>query len=370
MISVVLSSLFAPSPAQSSVSRSDYINRYKGLAIEGQLLYGIPASITMSQAILESNNGNSRLAVEANNHFGIKCRSDWNGDTIRHDDDAMQECFRRYPSVSDSYRDHSVFLQSPRYKALFSLDKLDYHGWANGLRSAGYATNPRYGEILIKVIEENRLYLLDEAALAGNIAPPPPPATAPATPAVPTVATVDDGQRRPVERPSAGRLASEHSAARVEEKFEKPARNTSDDLTAALLFPTRQEPSGAEGASMLKVMNIGGHTVYNNNGSQFIIASDGETFEKLGTLLGVTAGRLRSYNDLSEGSQPTAGTFIYIKDKASRGDQDNGPVHVVSQGETLWSISQLYGIKLRQLAGINKMETYFSLRPGQHILLR
>ena len=148
---------------QQKLSREEYIRRYKGLAVEEMDIYGIPASIKMAQALLESDNGNGRLAREANNHFGIKCKSTWTGATISHDDDAAGECFRKYASVEDSYRDHSEFLdRSERYQDLFKLDPLDYKGWAYGLKQAGYATNPQYAELLIKIIEDNRLYLLDE----------------------------------------------------------------------------------------------------------------------------------------------------------------------------------------------------------------
>lgn len=138
-----------------------YINRYKHIAISEMNNTGIPASITLAQGILESGSGNSRLAIEANNHFGIKCTPDWKGRSIKHDDDQKDDCFRVYKSAEESFRDHSEFLKRKRYAALFELDKNDYQSWARGLKEAGYATNPRYAELLISLIERYKLNRFD-----------------------------------------------------------------------------------------------------------------------------------------------------------------------------------------------------------------
>jgi len=141
----------------------EYIDQYKDLAIKEMKRVGIPASITMAQGILESGNGNSTLARKSNNHFGIKCHSDWKGKRVYHDDDAKGECFRKYKTVYESYIDHSEFLvDKKRYASLFDLKITDYKGWAKGLKKAGYATDPKYDKRLIDIIEKNKLYLLDE----------------------------------------------------------------------------------------------------------------------------------------------------------------------------------------------------------------
>jgi LysM repeat protein len=143
-------------------TREQYISNYKALCIRQMKMSGIPASIIMAQACLESSNGNSVLAVKANNHFGIKCHTTWDGDVIYHDDDRAQECFRKYDTPDGSFLDHSDFLRyRDRYASLFDLPITDYKGWAHGLKKAGYATNPMYAELLIKIIEENKLYELD-----------------------------------------------------------------------------------------------------------------------------------------------------------------------------------------------------------------
>tara|TARA_B100000900_G_scaffold410039_1_gene427018 strand:- start:12959 stop:13825 length:867 start_codon:yes stop_codon:yes gene_type:complete len=148
--------------AAQDMSRTEYIFKYKDLAVAEMNQYGIPASITLSQGVLESGNGNSELARKAKNHFGIKCHSSWEGKKVYHDDDEAQECFRKYPTVAASYRDHSVFLQKARYANLFELAITDYKGWAKGLKKAGYATNPEYPELLIKIIENNQLQQYDK----------------------------------------------------------------------------------------------------------------------------------------------------------------------------------------------------------------
>lgn len=139
-----------------------YIKKYADMAVEQMEAYGVPASITLAQGLLESAAGQSTLAKASNNHFGIKCGSSWQGESVRHDDDARNECFRAYDKVSDSYKDHSLFLRdNRRYSSLFDLSKTDYKGWAVGLKKAGYATNPSYANSLIGIIEEYGLYKYD-----------------------------------------------------------------------------------------------------------------------------------------------------------------------------------------------------------------
>ena len=154
--------------AQRNMSREEYIDTYKELAMQEMVEYGIPASITLAQGILESGNGNSTLARKANNHFGIKCH-DWEGKSVRHDDDKKNECFRKYSSVEESYRDHSEFLKNrSRYAELFTYNVDDYKAWAKGLKSAGYATSPTYSKALIKLIEDHQLYEYDRYVIANK----------------------------------------------------------------------------------------------------------------------------------------------------------------------------------------------------------
>lgn len=164
ILSILALFLFTTGFSQKKqTSREDYIQKYYPLAISEMERSGIPASITLAQGCWESGNGNSRLATEGNNHFGIKCKTEWRGKKIYHDDDARHECFRKYAHAEASYLDHSNFLMnSSRYSFLFQLDPKDYVGWAHGLKKAGYATDPIYPERLIKIIEDYKLYLFDE----------------------------------------------------------------------------------------------------------------------------------------------------------------------------------------------------------------
>lgn len=160
------SSLVAFGQTGRKLTRKEYIETYKELAMREMERTNIPASITLAQGILESGNGNSTLARKANNHFGIKCH-DWKGKSVKHDDDEKNECFRKYKSVDQSYNDHSEFLTGrSRYASLFELKVDDYKGWAKGLKKAGYATSPTYANALIKLIEENNLQQYDKQVLA------------------------------------------------------------------------------------------------------------------------------------------------------------------------------------------------------------
>lgn len=155
--------LFCLTVSAQRMSRQEYIQRYQQLAIEEMIRSGIPASITIAQGILESNNGNSELARKSNNHFGIKCKKGWKGKKVYYDDDHRNECFRSYKTAEESYIDHSNFLlENPRYRFLFDLKPTDYKGWAKGLKKAGYATAHDYDKRLIKIIEQEKLYLLDK----------------------------------------------------------------------------------------------------------------------------------------------------------------------------------------------------------------
>lgn len=160
IIYVLILSLYSQAYADDT---EQYIRKYRKIAIKEMKKYGIPASITLAQGILESGSGKSRLAIKGRNHFGIKCGKDWTGKTIREDDDQKDECFRKYRKVEHSFRDHSEFIaKKSRYQFLFEYKRSDYKSWAYGLKKAGYATNPKYPEMLIKLIEKYDLDRYDK----------------------------------------------------------------------------------------------------------------------------------------------------------------------------------------------------------------
>lgn len=165
IFSLFLTVVLFAQPAERRITRSEYIEKYKDDAIKEMHHSGVPASITLAQGILESGDGNSPLALYANNHFGIKCHATWNGETFIMDDDEKNECFRKYPTAYESFKDHSEFLTTrTRYAALFELKITDYEGWAKGLKTAGYATNPKYADLLIGLIEKHELNKYDNYA--------------------------------------------------------------------------------------------------------------------------------------------------------------------------------------------------------------
>ncbi len=294
--------------AQSKMTRQEYIQKYKDLAIEEMARTGIPASITMAQGLLESGDGNSRLAVKANNHFGIKCH-DWDGRKLRHDDDARRECFRRYKSAEDSYRDHSDFLTSTsRYTSLFKLSPTDYKQWAIGLKKAGYATSPTYADALIKIIEENKLYLLDEG----------------------------------VDVPDTKNFLAKNS-----------------------------KPSSTKNLKQTSSKDIIGNqrNVLENNRVKYIIAKEGDSYNNLTDEMEMLPWQLAKYNELPVGFPVTDGQVIYIQPKRVNAEQGHS-VHKVTEGETMFSISQKYAVKLDKLYSRNQMEPGTEPRVGDNLLLR
>ncbi len=278
------------------MSRAEYIKTFKELAIAEMKRSGIPASITMAQACIESGDGNSRLAKKANNHFGIKCHNDWNGKEIHHDDDKKNECFRKYTSVYESFRDHSNYLLSKsRYEFLFELDPLDYKAWARGLKKAGYATDPSYAGALIGVIEEYKLYTLDQE-VAGK-----------------------------------------------QTKYRRPLPETGDVFE--------------------------GRTLFERNRIQYIVAKNGDSFESLTAEFGKLPWELIRYNDLPANSRVDSSQVIYIQPK--RNSAAPGYLtHTVKEGETMYTISQLYGIKLEKLYEKNGLTWQSELKPGTVLQLR
>ena len=292
------------------LTAEEYITQWKQVAVKKMKEHGIPASITLAQGLLESGNGNSVLARESNNHFGIKCTPDWTGGRAYHDDDRKDDCFRVYKDAADSYEDHAKFLQRSRYAALFELKSTDYEGWAHGLKKAGYATDPKYPQKLIELIERYDLHKLDEGVDV-NYKPKPQADT-------PTVRQVHRGH--------------------------KPAAN--GEITIA-----------------------SGRTVDVFEGRiKFVRAKAGDTFRKLANDLEMTHGMLARWNDLDSEVALTEGQIIYIQPK--RNASKTTEVHVAAAGETLWSVSQLVGVKLSKLAKYNALAPDATLAEGQRIALR
>jgi len=279
------------------ITRKEYIDTYSELAMREMEHFGIPASITLAQGILESGNGNSTLARKANNHFGIKCHG-WKGKSVKHDDDAKNECFRKYKSVEESYKDHSEFLSTrSRYSFLFDYEKDDYESWSKGLKKAGYATSPTYSKALIKLIEENELYVYDQQVL---------------------------GKGGATKKTKSSYATTEYA---------------------------------------------GGRKIEYNNRVKYVLAREGDDIYSLSEELDLFNWLLPKYNDVAENEVFSEGDKVYIQPKRSKAETSR-KIHIVKEGETLHSISQMYAVKLEKLAKRNLLAEDTKLDTGQEILLR
>ncbi len=308
-----------------NTDRKQYIDKYAGLAIEEMQRTGIPASIIMAQALLESDDGNSYLAVYGNNHFGVKCHKNWKGKKIHFDDDRRHECFRKYNSVEESYRDHSDFIRKgPRYAFLFSLKPEDYKAWAKGLKKAGYATNPHYAKMLIRIIEENKLYKLDEA----------------------------------------GYMSSTRSTKKKKNNTEVGKKVNTDNNKVAV---TANVPAPVMSDEF--VIESPARKILINNGINYIIVKSGDTFRALNKELNMLPWELRKYNDLGKKAKLVPGQILYLQPKRKQAEAGK-TIHVAKEGDTMYSISQQYGIKLKSLLEMNNMKPGEEPVPGQEIRLR
>lgn len=290
---------------QKRFTRSQYIDLWKDEAIKQMREHKIPASITLAQAILESGDGNSELARKSNNHFGIKCHN-WTGKKTYHDDDKRNECFRKYDNAAQSFEDHSLFLQRSRYAFLFELKITDYKSWAKGLKKAGYATNPKYPALLIRLIEENNLTQYDKMAL--------------------------DKGYDPKNLP----MISESSS------------KSRDEI----------------------VVNLGKRqTVYrSDNNINYIVSETDQSAERLAENLNMGVWQIRKYNDLEKNERIEKGDRIYIQPKRNKSKKYES--HVVATGETLESISQKYGVKVDKIIKHSNLPKGYKAKPGDTLRLR
>lgn len=392
----LLASLFAA--AQKSDDINTYINTYKQLAMQEMVRTGVPASIKLAQGIHETMAGKSDLVIKSNNHFGIKCKSSWTGNKVYHDDDATGECFRSYSAPLDSYMDHSNFLKgSPRYAFLFELDPADYKAWAFGLKKAGYATNIKYSQIIIKLIEDYNLnqYSLiamgkmapADETLAGNFQKKPEGDLTIAGPVVvsPAVAAMEETvvETAPAINYPEGKFTINNthvvyakagtSLLAIAQQYDVSLKRivdfndlqTEDVLPAAqLLYLQRKRKVGANE----------NHTVQRNETLYDICQAEGIRFESL-----------LEYNHLVAGDVVAAGEVLSLARKSATRPKLAGEVkplapavtdlamvsysmHTVQTKETLYSIAKKYNITVEQLKAWNKIDSY-DLRVGQELII-
>ena len=299
-----------------SHTTEDYIDMWKSTAIEQMQSHKIPASITLAQGILESANGNSKLARHANNHFGIKCHENWTGGTFYQDDDKENECFRSYTNASESYKDHSLFLTSrKRYEGLFALSITDYEGWATGLKSAGYATNPKYAQLLVTIIEKYHLEQYD-------IATPP----------------------------------IKHEELVVVN--DQPVTNVNEPI----LIPENSKQIDLSGSN---------HKVYEKKKNvRYVIVQEGDTYYRIAKEFNLGLWQLYKYNDITARDVLKQGELIYLAPKSNKSFKGNN-VLICERDMSLREVSQLEGIKLKKLMSYNFSDNPDEILPkGTKVILR
>lgn len=299
--------------AQQDADVLQYINQYKELAIREMQRSGVPASITLAQGIHETQAGKSDLVLRSNNHFGIKCKSSWTGDKVYHDDDSRGECFRSYNSAEDSYRDHSDFLKnSTRYGSLFQLDPTDYKDWAYGLKKAGYATNNRYPELLIGLIEK---YDLEQYTLIamGKLSPN-------------------------------GEILVK--AAPAGEQEEQPALVNGPRQPVAYHYPESE---------------------FTINNTRVVFVRAGTSLLSLADRYQVSLSRLVDFNELQDENIVPRDQLIYLQRKRKTGAHD---VHLVKPGEDLYDIAQEEGIRLESLLALNLLNSKVQVQAGEQLYLK
>lgn len=298
----------------------EYVDQFKQTAMDEMRRSGVPAAITLAQGILESENGNSELVKKSNNHFGIKCKTSWAGDSVTHDDDATGECFRAYKNAADSYRDHSDFLRtSKRYAELFNLNQDDYAGWARGLKKAGYATNPRYPDLLIKYIEQYNLQQYSLAVL--NNLP------------LMDIGKINVNKDELIPAEIYSDKAGEHAAVI---KADDAAENIPEKIASINAIKCVYVKKGT---SLLAIAN-------KNN---------------------ISLSKLMEFNDLQMDGIVEKDQYIFLHKKSKTGEKD---FYVVQPGETLYDIAQKNGMQLKYLLEYNHLNSDNKVQPNTRLALK
>jgi LysM repeat protein len=340
----LLISMAAFAQKKDSSAVVTYIKQYKDIAIDEMKRAAIPASITLAQGIHESSFGTSYLAKNTNNHFGIKCKETWTGKTFKYTDDAPNECFRVYDKVEDSYKDHSDFLRNrPYYTPLFKLDIYDYKAWAHGLKKSGYATNPKYAEILIKTIEDYQLYAFDKGELPSYISP------------LPKSVVVEQ---------------EEDEFYNVTDSMQIDVQKTIiQEKKTEVLVPANSSPVIQTQAQPVTTKKINKSIFKVNNCKAVkIYTAKGETLDLIGNVLKIEKKDLLAFNDLTDDSNIKDGQTIFIQQKKKSNKSE--PTYKVKQEDNIWSISQKKGVRLSCVLKMNKLEPGQEPAPGEKVYLK
>ena len=359
LVAVILS--FA---ASSGSPQEKYIEKWASTAVREMYRSGVPASITLAQGLLESGFGNSELAVKGNNHFGIKCHSDWKGKSMKVDDDRKGECFRVYDDAEDSFRDHSDFLRyQDRYKFLFDFDTKDYESWAYGLKKAGYATDPSYPAKLIKNIEDfdlSRFDSMTQAEVSGK-------------------AVIRDRHedREEASEPEITSQQEQESVMEQDKPVAKKAEHKSEQRHTEVI-PDVIPPSPNTIEQAVEVLPKASEEfhfslskrVYMRNGVPFVQAMVGETYSDVAKLNGLFLKEVLKFNDLSRDERLQPGTTVYLQMKKKQAEKGLDKYIVGEDGESLREICQRFAVRMKSVCKLNKFSPSHTLREGETILLR
>lgn len=337
-VSLVLLLLFFQLHAQNSKTVA-YIDQYKEIAINEMIRSGVPAAITLAQAVLESQSGESDLVKRSNNHFGIKCKPEWTGARTFHDDDAKGECFRVYDNPEASFKDHSDFLRTrAHYQFLFNLSPTDTEAWAKGLKKAGYATAPTYPQKLIKIIKDYQLDQYNSIALARM-----------KNPALPIIET------KPIVA-----TPSEKTSAIIQDK-----ESDSEATESETYIPAVKKNNDQQNSKYGHLNYPEGLFTINNTG--VLLAKAGTSLLAIANQYNISLSKLLLYNDLTEVDILKEDQLIYIERKQKKGENE---FHIVKKGETLNDISQLTGVRLESILLYNKWNRSTLPTPGSKVYLK
>ena len=338
-----------------------YVQKWASTAVREMYRSGVPASITLAQGMLESRCGLSELASKGNNHFGIKCHSDWKGKTMKADDDRKAECFRVYDSADESFRDHSDFLRyRDRYKFLFEYDVTDYKAWAYGLKKAGYATDPSYPAKLIKLIEDYGLSRYDTASAdssedVDSSSESPSDGTSVAA----------SGKESKAEVKAAEKAAKAKARAAAKAKRKKKA----EEKEVIPASPLELEEAVTVQASENFSFSLS-RTLMSKNGVSFVYARNGETYESIAKANNLFLKEILKFNDASESSSLHAGDIVYLQMKKKNTQKGLDKYIVENDGEVLRDICQRFAVRQSSVEKRNGFAPGHSLREGDTVLLR
>ncbi len=343
----------------------DYINKYAPDAMKQQIKYGIPASITLAQGLLESNAGNSELARQSNNHFGIKCHSSWQGPSVEYFDDGKMSCFRKYDDVLDSYNDHSLFLVTrTRYASLFDINVKNYKAWAKGLKEAGYATDKQYDKKLVRIIE---LYDLNQYTIL---------ATRPYK-ARRLMAQMEKENSR-IDTPVKEKPQTE-TAVKTKRKAQSSKSSKSSKSVLPKTATQRQAViknakdyhvlAQGESASQHAIAAEVTHDIQYKGSVPYIVVHYGDNYKTIANEFNVSPARLRKLNEWPKDYQIKPGDMVYLgrKGKAWEGES---ATHIVRENDSMYSIAQQYALQMNALYKLNGMQWGQPLYVGQELKLR